>query len=117
MIPLLAPWVVFFVVGVLASWRDVRARRPMSPAVRGLLVAVLMVIVPIVIMSVFRDRKGRYLLPMAIPAAVVAARGLMVCLADAKARWVVGLHWLGVAVITIGFPIAAATGAPRNAGG
>jgi hypothetical protein len=42
-----------------------------------MLLALLMVIVPVVVMSFFRDRKERYLLPMIVPASVVIARAVV----------------------------------------
>jgi hypothetical protein len=73
----------------------------------------MLVIVPIVIMSFFRDRKERYLLPMIAPAAIIAARAVTEHL-DTRAenrttdRAVLNIHWAGVIAIAAGFPLAAA---------
>jgi 4-amino-4-deoxy-L-arabinose transferase-like glycosyltransferase len=76
--------------------------------------ALLLVLVPIVAMSFFPDRKERYLLPLAGPAAILAARGIAAMLDPAERRKIPpALHWAIIAVIGIGLPIAGATSLKR----
>jgi 4-amino-4-deoxy-L-arabinose transferase-like glycosyltransferase len=107
------PWTVFFVAGIAVVVRDARAWSQ-TPRIRGMVLALLMVVVPIVIMSFFRDRKERYLLPMTVPAAVVVARAVVEHLdtrhlRNAADRAVVIAHWIGLLVVAIGLPIVGAT--------
>jgi 4-amino-4-deoxy-L-arabinose transferase-like glycosyltransferase len=88
-----------------------RMKCPASGVTRGMLLALLMVFVPILIMSFFRDRKERYLLPMIVPAGVVIARAVVEHLdtrhrKNAADRAVVGIHWATLLVIAIGLPVA-----------
>ena len=116
-LPWLAPWTVFFIAGVATAITEARAiplDEPSERRSRGLLMAVLLVIVPILVMSLFRDRKDRYTLPMFIPAAVVAALGIRAYYVARREGqtigWLAGIHWLVLAAMAIGFPIAGAMG-------
>lgn len=107
-VPFMFPWVVFLVVGLILTAQTM-ARRLTDPK----LFASFMLIVPLVLMSFFRDREERYLLPMAGPAALVAAWGVREHLRT-WSTWtredtiVITIHWLALAVIAIGLPIAGA---------
>lgn len=77
----------------------------------GLVYALLMVLVPVAIMLLFRDKKDRYLLPMLAPACVLAAEALRLVVRDAKRRpkgaaAVFAVHWTIVGVMAVGLPIA-----------
>ena len=143
----IAPWTAFLIAGIAVIIRDVLVRSPdgpPSPAVppspspdapaapaapspgrekaRGMLLALMMVVVPIVIMSLFRDRKERYLLPMIVPAGVVIARAVVEHLdtrhrRNAADRAVVGIHWATLLVLAIGLPIAGAVALKTVDGG
>jgi 4-amino-4-deoxy-L-arabinose transferase-like glycosyltransferase len=107
------PWTVFLIAGIAVVVRDWRTRER-DERTRGMMLALLMLVVPIVIMSFFRDRKERYLLPMIVPAAVVVARAVVEHLdtrhlRNAADRVVVAAHWVSLLVIAVGLPIAGAT--------
>jgi 4-amino-4-deoxy-L-arabinose transferase-like glycosyltransferase len=115
--PSLAPWTVFFFAGIATAIGDMRARPADESAARrtrGLVFAVILVVVPLLIMTLFRDRKDRYTLPMTVPAAVVAAHGVMAYWRarsqGQNVRWLGAIHWAVVAVMAIGVPIIGAIG-------
>ena len=110
-LPLMGVWLVFYAAGLVMTGTDLW-RRPWRRA--GL--APLLAVLPVVVMSMFRDRPDRYLLPMVGPAAVVVAVGLRAHLRTWRRwRWpradkfVVTLHFAALAVGAVGLPIAAAT--------
>jgi 4-amino-4-deoxy-L-arabinose transferase-like glycosyltransferase len=95
---------------MVLAWRALRARRR-----EPLLMSLLLLIVPILIMSLFRDRKERYLLPMMPAAAIVIAWGVR----EHQRGWatwsradtvVTAIHWPGLAIAAVGLPIAATLG-------
>ena len=105
---LAVPWTVFLLGGMWMAIGRIIARRT-----DGLTLTLLLLVVPIVIMSLAPDRKARYLLPMAGPAAVLSAAALL----DLSDRWArrkridtlaVGAHWATLAVLAAGLPIAGA---------
>jgi 4-amino-4-deoxy-L-arabinose transferase-like glycosyltransferase len=102
----IAPWTILFVVGLGFATRELLQRG----GSRGIVMMLLFVVVPIVIMSCFRDRKERYLLPLLGPAAMIVAHGLGELLRLVKsgrlARWALGLHWGFVAMATVAAPLA-----------
>ncbi len=124
---LVGPWTIFAVLGLLtatieivrrAGWRPRFLRAIGRVRASGLLWALLMVLVPIVIMTLFRDRKDRYLLPMIPPLCVLAAMALQMVFADIRRRPVaaslaIGGHWLIVLVLVVGLPITM-TQLPRD---
>jgi hypothetical protein len=96
---------VFLVVGILGiiRFRDHR-----------MLLPVLQIVLPLLVMVFFRDRKPRYLLPMIGPAAVICGYGIWVFLRALKSteRWprvVEVIHLVLLGAIAIGLPIAGAT--------
>jgi len=101
------PWTAFFIAGMAVIVRDASSRS----LGRGMMLALMMVVVPIVAMSFFRDRKERYLLPMIVPASVVIARAVVEHFrtrheGNAADRAVVSIHWTILLVIAIGLPVA-----------
>jgi 4-amino-4-deoxy-L-arabinose transferase-like glycosyltransferase len=87
-----------------------------------MLLALLMLIIPIVIMSFFRDRKERYLLPMIVPASVVIARAVVEHVRTRHLRHaadlaVVAIHWTTLLFIAIGLPLAGVMSLKRLDGG
>ena len=62
-IPYAAPWSVFLIAGLIGAGRAMRRRDTAQ-----LLFAAVMLVVPLLIMSFFKDRAERYMLPV-IPAA------------------------------------------------
>jgi 4-amino-4-deoxy-L-arabinose transferase-like glycosyltransferase len=107
---MMIPWVVFFVGGFWAAaaetWRRTSAD---SDRRAGIVLALLLLLVPILIMSLFRDRKERYLLPMAGAGSILVAYGIMGVLAQRRWKSAVILHWVIIGVTGIGMPILAAT--------
>jgi 4-amino-4-deoxy-L-arabinose transferase-like glycosyltransferase len=107
LVPLVLPWSVFFVVGLAALWID-RHR----VAARRVAFAAWAVLVPILIMSLSRDRKERYLLPLIGPASVVIAYGVVGHLRSWR-TWtradtlITALHWLTLATVAVGFTLVA----------
>jgi 4-amino-4-deoxy-L-arabinose transferase-like glycosyltransferase len=119
----LVPWVVFFICGLISVGLDMRGRSAVVTLdidakqrqrwVRGMVFAAMLVVVPLLVMSCFRDRKDRYALPMVIPSGIMAARGVIEYLSARRAGQKVGyvglLHWLTVGVMTVGIAIAGGT--------
>ena len=103
-----APWSVFFIVGLIDAIQRVVARRA-----DGSVYALALLLVPVFVMAFFHDRQIRYLLPMLAPAAVLTAAGVRLWWIapahDRIAHLVEALHWLGLAALVIGVPLAAAT--------
>lgn len=93
--PYASPWFVFMVGGAIIALRH-RGRRELLP--------LFMVVVPILIMSLAKDRNERYLLPMLPAASILVGIGVTELL-SARA-FAIG-HWITLAAIAIGFPIAA----------
>jgi hypothetical protein len=80
------------------------------------MLALIFLLVPILTMSLFRDRKDRYLLPMLAPAAVITARAVLEHFETRHTRnradrAVVTAHWITLFVIAVGLPIAGAVAA------
>jgi 4-amino-4-deoxy-L-arabinose transferase-like glycosyltransferase len=105
------PWTPVLVHGLI--WTAVeavsplRTRTPPSRETQGMVFALLLLIVPIITMSFVPDRKVRYLLPMAAPAALLAARGLSATLDPADPRrvpqWAV---WATLLVMSVALCVA-----------
>lgn len=92
--PLMAPWIVFFALGLLAStlkWKEID------------ILPLFLLLVPIVIMSFAKDKTERYLLPMLPAAAIVTAIGLRAFIRQPLA---VAGHWVVLVGFAIGFPFA-----------
>ena len=106
------PWTIFFIAGALMAVGLDGRRDPRR------MLAVLMTFLPIVIMSFFKDKNDRYLLPMIAPAAVLCALAVgeqfKARLSRVRADDVVRhLHFGALTFLAIGFPIA---GAVRQTG-
>jgi 4-amino-4-deoxy-L-arabinose transferase-like glycosyltransferase len=103
LLPYLLPWTICFIGGIIS-------------ARRGVVLAVLLAILPLVIMSFYKDRKERYMFPVMGAAAVVAATGI-VTLARKRDDWngldraAVVQHW--VLLVAIGLLLPAATATTR----
>ncbi|HRK30933.1 MAG TPA: glycosyltransferase family 39 protein [Tepidisphaeraceae bacterium] len=108
LLPILLPWTVAFVLGTTRISLNLIARTRVD---RRMVLAMAYVLVPIIVMSFFRDRKERYLLPMVVPAAVVAAYGLQSLLNPLEPRKRLfqalrRLHWIGLLAAAVGLPVA-----------
>jgi 4-amino-4-deoxy-L-arabinose transferase-like glycosyltransferase len=103
------PWIVFFFVGLIVLAQQMKRRERISEAL-----PLFLTFVPLIVMSFFRDRQDRYMLPMIAPAAIIAARGVVEHLRS-WSRWnkadtiVTALHWLVLLVLAVGVPIVGAT--------
>ena len=102
-IPNLLPWIPLYLGGFYISFFGLRKRKPIG-------LAFLLVIVPILILSFFHDRKDRYLLPLVGPTAILAAhaavrlkRAWPFRKTDARIVW--WAQWSIVLVLVIGLPI------------
>jgi 4-amino-4-deoxy-L-arabinose transferase-like glycosyltransferase len=76
----LIPWVVWVAAGIVLGALAMGRRPPTAPhgALRRRLVfAVFLFVIPFAVMTCFRERKQRYWQPLAAPASVVAAVGLV----------------------------------------
>jgi 4-amino-4-deoxy-L-arabinose transferase-like glycosyltransferase len=108
------PWSFFFVAGLIGAGVLV-TKRPTDdepPATRDVVLPLMLLLVPILVMSFFRDREIRYLIPLLQPAAVLAGWAVIELLArpdgPAGRGWLVGLlHWLPLLGVTAGLLIAA----------
>jgi 4-amino-4-deoxy-L-arabinose transferase-like glycosyltransferase len=103
--PNLLPWLPIFIAGCYLISLKIRKLKPIA-------LALLLVIVPIVFMSFFPDRKERYLLPMAGPAAIIAAHAAtrMKRAFPQKhlaVKFVWGSHWVILLIMAIGLPLVA----------
>jgi len=125
-IPIFIPWLIFLVTAMLIFARDVLRRRTttgtdratIDARLRPWMLAICMIVVPLVVLSFFGNRKERYALP------VVPAMALLTALAgvdvlrsrahkrDDEARSdrvVVGLHWGLLCVVGLGVPLVGMT--------
>jgi hypothetical protein len=99
-LPYLLPWTVCFVGGIVS-------------ARRGMVLAVFLALLPLLLMTFYKDRKERYMFPVIGAAAVVAAGGVMT-LARKREPWTgldkaaVAQHWVLLVAIGVIFPAAAA---------
>lgn len=97
---LLLPWTAWVLAG---AWRAVMNRRETTPSRIKPLLPLLLVLLPLIVMSCFGEKKARYLLPFVAPAAVLA--GMAFARHDEDERE----HVPGVRTITIGRVAAATT--------
>jgi len=100
-LPEFLPWAFFAAAGAIAAVRYARKQKS-----DHLMLALLLVAVPIVVMTFFRDRKDRYLLPMVGPASVLAAHAVRESLLRGEMRTILA-HRVLVAILGIAGPVAA----------
>ena len=120
----LFPWCFFFMAGLIeATFQAVRRPQPAPDAgpagnesgaadAGHIVLPLMLLVVPIVVMSFFPDRELRYLIPLLGPASVLAAWALLELLTTHVRRtgttaMVALLHWLPLALVTMGLPLAA----------
>jgi len=100
LLPYILPWTISFIGGLI------NARRATA-------LAAVMAVLPLVVMSFYKDRKERYMYPMTGAAAVVAAGGIMT-LARKREPWTgldhaaVVQHWVLLVAFGLLLPAAAA---------
>lgn len=116
------PWSIWFLAGLrLVLSRDSRQGSGDRATVRALRLMAAWVLVPLLVMWFFPERRERYVLPLIGPTAVICGWGLLVYLrggADrsdepARPRWALTVHWITVGVIGLGLPILGAVGVNR----
>ncbi len=116
LIVMLFPWLLFWFGGLYLAARDaLRKPTDADPQTSDRYVYLLfLVLVPVVIMTCFKDRKDRYLLPLIAPAAVLTARCAKIYLAhrpaSAKRDWFGWLHWTTLILVALALPILGAAG-------
>lgn len=112
-LPYMVPWLAFLVAGVWMAALSLRRRLDVSAGGErrreGFVLSLLLVVVPIATMSFFKDKNERYLLPMAAPAAVLAAGALAAWYRsdrrDPAGRVVEAFHWATLLVLAAGLPV------------
>jgi 4-amino-4-deoxy-L-arabinose transferase-like glycosyltransferase len=118
LIPFLFPWSLWFLAGLWNGVRDVfqktdGAGRPSAANVRMPWITTWLLL-PIVVMVFFPERRDRYLLPMLGPAAILIAWTFLRMAEDARPmarKWFNALtlfQWLGLAAMAIVLPLAGA---------
>jgi 4-amino-4-deoxy-L-arabinose transferase-like glycosyltransferase len=103
------PWTALFVVGLIACFGADRRRWPNRWA------ALWLLLLPLVVMSLVPDRKERYLLPMLVPASLVAAFGASLLLERLRSpgrldRLASLLHWSPLAIVVLAIPVVGLVG-------
>jgi 4-amino-4-deoxy-L-arabinose transferase-like glycosyltransferase len=106
LLPNLLPWTPLFLAGIFAAARRLRPER-------RIFFALTYLVVPIIIMSLFHDRKDRYLLPLAGITSILTAHAIVRIRRAAppsspSARWLLLTHWITIGIISIGLPLAGA---------
>jgi 4-amino-4-deoxy-L-arabinose transferase-like glycosyltransferase len=101
--PLMLPWLIWFLTGLVQIIRDGRKTG-------RFVLLVFWLVLPIVVMTFFPERRDRYLLPMLGPAALIAAYGVLRHVPRWKTwtpiqRGLVILHGATLAAVAIGLPI------------
>jgi 4-amino-4-deoxy-L-arabinose transferase-like glycosyltransferase len=110
-VPMLLPWIVPFVLGLIEAaieaWTQ-RGRRHRARRDNGWVLALMLIVVPLVLMSFFHDRKDRYVLPMIPAAAVVTGAALArhAWVWRREDRWIVIAHWIVLGIVAVGLPLA-----------
>jgi 4-amino-4-deoxy-L-arabinose transferase-like glycosyltransferase len=106
--PLLAPWTVLLAAGLIVAWRQYRRDLCGVWPIVGLAV-------PLIVMSLVKDKNERYLLPMLAPAALAAAHGAISLLhagewSERARRSLAAAHWGLLLLMCLGIPAAGAIG-------
>jgi hypothetical protein len=70
-----------------------------------LIYLMILFVLPLFIMSFFRDRKPRYLYPFAFVGGILAAEALR-----RAPRWLIACTWLAIAAMAVGIPVAGVHG-------
>ena len=104
-LPQMTPWTLWLIAGLIVMfWRQSVVR------FREAVFTVLIVVVPLACLVVYPPVRNRYMVPMAGPAAVIAAWGLLQCLSTWQKprrvdRAMVVVHWVTVGTLAVGLPL------------
>jgi hypothetical protein len=108
------PWLSFFAAGFWVAC--VSLARPFNASLealrqrQGFVLALMLVAVPLLVMTFFKDKNERYMLPMIVPAAVIAGGAAAAWFrsdrSDPAGRVIESMHWLTLAVMAVGVPVA-----------
>lgn len=107
------PWTPWFLGGIWLGFKQASGR--------GVRLMLAWVLVPLVVMWFFPERRDRYVLPLLGPSAVLCGFALLEYLSLLKrpdvefnlaSRWPVGVHWLVVTAIVVLLGIGGAIGLP-----
>ena len=111
--PLTFPWVLFFIAGIAPSRiskNGIRSTNPNPEYSKSRLLLLCAIFLPILVMTFFRDRKERYLLPMIPPAAILIATVVRSPRADDRwSRLLRLLHWVLLIATAVGLPVICGT--------
>jgi hypothetical protein len=116
LLAVLLPWMFFFIGGAIDAARQIFSIKRDVDCERTLRLfyALLLILVPLLIMSFFRDRKVRYLYPFTVPCGILAAHALLRLLRGGirtmRDRIIVWGHWLTLAGYALFLPIAGTLG-------
>lgn len=132
--PMMLPWVVFFAGGLWMGALAIAGRPKTAdgpgphaapaesrrPEREGLVLAFMLLVVPLLIMSFFRDRNERYLLPMIGAASVLTGAAVADAIRRGRPgspldRCAMATHWGIVAGAAIALPVAGAVGVNSQA--
>jgi 4-amino-4-deoxy-L-arabinose transferase-like glycosyltransferase len=100
-LPFVLPWTVSFIAGLIS-------------ARRGMVLAAFLAVLPLVLLTLYKDRKERYMYPVTAAGAVVAAGGLLTVARKREAwnaldRAFIAQHWAILVAAGVVFPAVAAT--------
>ncbi|HEX4793996.1 MAG TPA: hypothetical protein VH370_09400, partial [Humisphaera sp.] len=120
-VPLLFPWLVYFCLGAWEAARQTFARAADDDRNRGIGLCLLLIIIPLAVCLLHKDKSDRYLLPLVGPAAILAAYGLIETWnAQGKlkpvGRILLGVQWVLLAGAGVAAPLIAAATGVRAAG-
>jgi hypothetical protein len=116
LLPWMTPWLPWFAAGLWVGALQLMSRRDVGGVERawrdGTVGALWLVVAPIVVMTLFKDKNERYLLPMLPPAAILAARAAVgwwqaraeEVRRDVAGRIVEGVHWVTLAGLAVAGP-------------
>jgi 4-amino-4-deoxy-L-arabinose transferase-like glycosyltransferase len=107
------PWLSFFAAGCWVAC--VSLARPVNASLEalrqreGFVLALMLTAVPLLVMTCVKDKNERYMLPMIVPAAVLAGGAAAAWFRsdrrDPAGRVVEALHWVTLGVMAAGVPI------------
>jgi 4-amino-4-deoxy-L-arabinose transferase-like glycosyltransferase len=118
--PWMLPWTTWLIAGLwVAGAQAFQPRKVTGEDAElrdGSVLALFLALAPVLVMSCFKDKTERYLLPMVAPAAVVATRAAVAWwrrpTSDTGGRAADAVHWVTLALLALGLPLVGVL-APR----